>query len=238
VAGDAVVLFCVVDDHVHVVLFCDEEARGRYVRALSLALAAAAAAPIGPGFVRAVDTRGHLAWLADTYILAQPAKHGLAVPLATWEGSCFADLVGARVLPGLRIRIGDALPRWRLRNAYRAVGLPELPLEPADDATVRAAGATALVAASAAAVGADPEARGRAEAEVLARRAAVVVGVAAGIANRELAWALQMTSIASARLRERPVDPAVLEAVRRRVSLDRIARPPLPLRGESVVPMA
>jgi hypothetical protein len=35
-----------------------------------------------------------------TYLLKQPVKHGLDVHPALWTGSCFLDLIGARLIPG------------------------------------------------------------------------------------------------------------------------------------------
>ncbi len=116
--------------------------------------------------------------------------------------------------------IAAALPRWRLRRAYGAVFLPETPLEPADDARVRALGAVRLAAASASAVGADPALGGKGAAEVLARRATAVLATAVGIPNSEVAYALGMHPIASSRLRHRPVDERVLRAARLRISLE------------------
>lgn len=78
VAGDSIALFCIVDDHVHVVLFCTGPARGRIAQALSLALAAACSETLCPAHTRPVDERSHLAWLANQYILFQPIKHGLS----------------------------------------------------------------------------------------------------------------------------------------------------------------
>jgi hypothetical protein len=190
-----------------------------------------AAIPLEPAYVRPVRNRSHFEWLADVYVLRQPLKHGLATHPAAWDGSCFPDLVGARVLPGLRIRIGDALPRWKKRAAYRAVGLPEVPLEPVDDTAARVAGAVSVAQAAANAVAADPTLRGRAAPEVLARRITMALGTAAGIATTELAWAMGITPDAATRLAGRPVGSSELDAARLRLSLDRavaaaLVRPP------------
>ncbi|MFZ5476372.1 MAG: hypothetical protein ACOZNI_06305 [Myxococcota bacterium] len=220
IAGKRVALFCIVDDHVHLVLFCEERELGRLVQALTFAFRPLAAVPLAAAFVRRVRDRGHMEWLADEYILKQAPRHGLPVAPATWSGSCFPDLVGARVVPGLRLCIGDALPRWRLRNGYRAVGLPEVELEPASDATVRAFGASRLAAAAASATCALPTLAGKGAPEVLARRAATVLGERVGVPVSELAFAFGMTPIATARLRSRHVADDLLKATRVRVSLE------------------
>lgn len=245
VAGVATSLFCVVDDHVHVVLFCTEAERGRRVQALSLAFAAISPVPLGPAHVRPVRDRTHMLWLANQYLLNQPAKHGLATHLALWSGSCFPDIAGARVLPGLTLRLADALPRWRPGDAYVAVGLPRVPLVPADDLMVRQAGASRLVAAAASAAGIDPTLSGTGAAVVGARLAVVAIGQTCGLATAELAFALRVTQQAVTRLgrrlasadagsaRREPSVPhaALLAATRMRLALeDAAARLPLAVR--------
>ena len=220
VAGEAVSLFCVVDDHVHVVLFCRLAERGRHVQALSLAFRPLVAVPLAPAFVRPVRDRGHMEWLAHEYILRQPVKHGLSARPALWSGSCFADLAGARVLPGLRLRIEDALPRWRLRTAYHAVGLPETRLVSASDDLVRRLGASRIAAAAAFAACAEPGLRGKGDAEVTARRVVAGLASAVGIRTPEISWALGITPQAANRLIGRHAPVIHLEATRLRLALE------------------
>ncbi len=61
--GDRVVLFCIVDDHIHVVLLCEAQPVGLLSRALPLALRPLAGPNLAPAFVRPVGGRGHLEWL-------------------------------------------------------------------------------------------------------------------------------------------------------------------------------
>jgi hypothetical protein len=220
VAGEAVSMFCVVDDHVHVVLFCTVAERGRYVQALSLAFKSQVVVPLGPAFVRPVRDRGHMEWLAHEYILRQPVKHGLSTPPALWSGSCFADLAGARLLPGLRLRIHDALPRWRLRTAYRAVGLPETQLVPAPDVLVRQLGASRIVAAAASAVGADPGLHGQGASAPDARRVVAALASSVGIRAPEIGWALGLTRQAVNRLIGRETSAALTQATRLQLALE------------------
>jgi hypothetical protein len=86
-----------------------------------------AAAPVEPARVREVDTRAHLEWLVR-YVLTQGPHHGVAGHPALASGSCFQDLVAARRVDGLRLRIAEALPRLRRRTLYEAVGLPAVGL--------------------------------------------------------------------------------------------------------------
>ncbi len=206
VAGDSIALFCIADDHLHVVLFCTEPARGRIAQALSLALAAACSESLCPAHTRRVEERSHLAWLANHYILGQPIKHGLASHPALWSGSCFPDLVGARVIPGLRLRVFDALPRWRLGDAFVAVGLPRVPLTPVEDALARRLGASRAVASVASACAGDAGLRGRGDCETLGRRAVAQICSAATISTGEMAFALGITPQAANRLVRRAAD--------------------------------
>jgi hypothetical protein len=91
--------------------------------------------PLLSAHVSPVATRAHAEWLVR-YTLGQGEHHGIDVDPATSPGSWFADLVGARRLGGLSLRLGDLLPRFRAREAYLMVGLPMSELSPADDAIV------------------------------------------------------------------------------------------------------
>lgn len=223
VAADRLLLFCVVDDHVHLVVQGERAAAGLLARALSRSLQPISAGGLQPAHIREVSGRSHLEGLVR-YLLTQPARHGLDVRPALWSGSCFADLVGARhVAPGLGARLSEALPRYRLRAAYAAVGLPEAPLVPATDAELRAAGATALVRAAGSVLAVGPALLGKAAPVVLARRAAVILASTAGIHTEEIAWALGQPPRSVRRLAEVPVPPAVLAALRLRLALEAAA---------------
>ena len=121
VAGTSTVLFSIVDDHLHLVLWCDRQRRGRLARALVQALRQVAPVPVEPARVRAVENRSHMKWLVD-YLLSQTIHHGIPSHPALWSGSCFPDLIGARLVPGLKLQLRKALPRFRMRDIYRAVG--------------------------------------------------------------------------------------------------------------------
>ena len=216
VAGPQVLLFGLADDHVHLVA----TQAGPLARAVLLALRPLSDSTLDPAHVRPVEDRAHLAWLV-TYLLGQPEKHGLPTHPALWTGSCFPDLVGARRLfPGLAGRLAEQLPRFRLREAFAHLGLSVEPLMPADDTAVRIAGATRIVAAAGSALAAGPDLSGKAAERVLARRAATIVAAQAGLATAELAWALGQPPRSVRRLAEDAVEPALLSAVRLRISLE------------------
>ncbi len=213
VAGDQLLLFCIVDDHVHVVLLCSDDRVGRLARALLLALRPLAGPVLEPAHVRAVEGRGHLQWLVR-YCLRQPIKHRLGVHPALWSGSCFSDLVGARVVEGLAPPLREALPRLRQRDLFDAVGLARERLEPLDDDALRAVPATDLVDAAAFAVAAPPGLADNRPATVAARRAACQLGQLAGYTSPQLARALAVQTNAVSRLRRAPVDDRIHRAVR------------------------
>lgn len=221
--GDRVVLFCLVDDHIHVVLLCEAERVGLLSRALLLALRPLTGPGLAPAFVRPVEGRGHLEWLFR-YVLEQPSKHGLPGHPALWPGSCFPDLVGARRLPGLslRHRLSEVLPRLRLRSAYGHVGLAPERLQPLDPDTLRGLGIRRLVDAASAALAADPALAGNSELVVGAR--VTVAHLAAAWPTSELAWALDITPQAARRLRTRAAPEGAVEAVRLRLALEERVR--------------
>ncbi|MES2642112.1 MAG: hypothetical protein V4850_21700 [Myxococcota bacterium] len=219
VAGDNVALFALVDDHVHVVVFCEEARVGRLARAILLALRPLAAAGLEPAFTRPVRDRGHLEWLVG-YLLTQPEHHGLQEHPALTTGSCYRDLVGARRVPGLSLPIVQALPRFRLRDAGRHVGLPDVDLSPVSDEGVRAAGATRLLAAATAALAGGPDPRGNDPEVVVARRAVMHLGLAAGIHLAELAHVLGVSVDAARRIGARGVADPVSHAVRLTLALE------------------
>lgn len=219
VAGEWLTLFSLVDDHVHVVLFCEEERVGRLARAILLALRPLAAVALEPAFVRPVRDRGHLEWLVG-YVLTQPSHHGLAEHPALTTGSCYRDLVGARLVPGLTLRVGQALPRFGLREACRHVGLPEVELCPLTLEGLRAAGATRLVGAASAALSVGPDLTTNEPLVVEARRASVQLANAAGIHLAEVAHALGLTVGSVRRLSDRDAPEPILRAIRLELALE------------------
>lgn len=221
--GPEVILFCVVDDHAHVVIDATVRNRvGRIAAGLFHALRPIAAAPLMKAYIRPVETRSHLEWLADQYILSQPEKHGLAEHPALYEGNCFVDLVDARAVfdPPLATRLAKAMPRYRLRRAYTAVGLAQEPLEPVSNDELRALGATKIAAATEAALAAPPGMKGNSAVERLGRRTVAHLTRAAGIGSPECAFALGIDVSTVSRLYERPVPERILRAVRLWLSLE------------------
>lgn len=211
--------FCIVDDHLHIVLVCDEATMERRRRALTRCVRHLAEVEVNPTHVVKVDNRRHMESIF-AYLLRQPVKHGLPVHPALWEGGCFPDLVGARRLPGLQLRIMEALPRATLGDAFEAVGLSTKPLQPVSLAEARAMGAQRIIAAATAACAARPGLAGHGHREATARRAACQLARAAGVPKSELAWLLRVTPRAVNRMAAHPDGALLMPCVLMRLALE------------------
>jgi hypothetical protein len=217
--GQRLALFSFVDEHLHTVASCGAGSgrRSRLATAVALTLGPIVQAPLGPVFPRAVESRSHLVRLVR-YNIEQPARHNLGVHPALWSGSCFQDLVGARVVDGLDLRIWDLLPRMRVSDLYEVVGLPLV--KPVTVEQLRALGARRMVRAAAAAVAGDPHLSGRSRPVVRARRAVAHLGQQAGISLGEVAWALEVTRRCVRMLHAAPAVPDLSQAIRLQLALE------------------
>jgi hypothetical protein len=220
VAGQLLAIFCIVDDHLHLVVVCSRPGAGRLAQAVERALGHLAASPFDPAHFEKVKDRRHLETLVG-YVLGQPVRHGLPDHPALWTGSAFLDLVGARILPGLNLRLRQILPRLGTRPILRAVGLGGIDLRPLTLKDMREAGAHALAVSAAAALAAPPEPGDNATPSRLARRATVRLGRLSGFTVSEIATALGIHPRSVKRLAHRPVDDRILDAVRLRLALER-----------------
>ncbi len=219
VAGTSAVLFNIVDEHIHLLLWCDRPRSGRLAQALLRAMRPLASAVVEPARIRPVESRAHMKSLVD-YVLSQTIHHKIPVHPALWTGSCFPDLIGARILRGLELQLRQALPRFRMRDVYQAVGLTNGPLAPCPLEAVRSAGISRLVAATSAALAVGPILTGNSAPVVQARRVTAQLAHQSEIAIAEVAWALDLAPRSAYRLLQRPVDPATSKAVRIRLALE------------------
>lgn len=217
-AGPQLALFSVVDDHLHLVVLATRDEVGRLARALLLGLRPLCRASLEPARIRPVESRGHASWLAQHYIAVQPLKHGLPDHPALYSGSCFQDLVGARLGPTLRVV--ELLPRFRLRDVFSEVGLPAEPIAPPDPSQIRALGAARVVLAAAAAACAPPGLDGRTALVVSARRAAAQLAEESDIGRAETGFALGLSPSGLRKLLKAPVDAALCRAARLRLGLE------------------
>jgi hypothetical protein len=219
------VLFSLVFEHGHILTFSSEQRLGLVRRTIRQVLQPVCAQPIEPLWHEAVDGRGHMQSLLR-YLIAQPEHHRLEAHPALWSGSCFPDLVGARWVPGLRLRLSEALPGFRLRDAHDLVGLPPRRIEPADDDQIRALGAARLVSATAAALAIDPLLAGRRPIIVLARRLVLQLGRRLGLPWGELARSVPVTRATLFRsVTDLLVAPRLEQVVRTRLALEEATWP-------------
>jgi len=223
VAGDSTLLFCIVDDHLHDVLGCDRQRAGRLAQALQLALGPLASVPLdGEARIRPVEDRDHLETLVK-YVIRQPVHHGLPVHPAMWEGSCFPDMIGGRVVGSLGQKLAPLLPRLRLWQVMEYAGLPARPVVPADDARLRRAGARGIVAAAAAAAAlAISDSSGKSDAARAVRSVVAANAHRLGMPTRETAEALGVSMRAVERWAQMAPAPKLDLAVRVRVALEDI----------------
>jgi len=212
VAGDDIALFCIVDEHVHAVPYAEQETMRRRARAITRSLRTLAVVPVQPARIRPVDGRNHMESVLD-YVLGQPEKHELPVHPALWSGGCLPDLVGARVVPGLRLRVQDCLPRFRPWMALRAVKLPSGTLEPMPIDRLALLGPAALADAACSALCTAPGASGKEQGAVMARRAACVLAREGGLSLGAMAAALGVSAHTARRLAREPLPPQARRAV-------------------------
>jgi len=217
VAGRDMALFAVVDDHVHIVVALPPSRLGRVQASITKVLNSRAAVRFSSPFLRPVTTRSHLESLVG-YCLTQARHHGLAEGGALAAGSCFADLIGARRVPGMALQLATVLPRFQLRSACEAVGLAEDP-PLAGVAELRRLGAAQLAEVVAEALCIGPGFSGNTAGVAEARRVAARLALDAGFRARDIAEPLGVTPTAASRLAARPVDEADLRAVRKRVAV-------------------
>lgn len=220
VAGDEMLLFTIVDDHLHLVIRSERRRAGYLGAAVRLAFAARSAdRPLGRADVRPVEGRGHLLYLVRTYLPAQPAKHGLSSHPALYEGSGFLDLCGARALGGWSgTLLAQELPRFRLRDVFPAVQLEASPIEPLDPPRIHLLGAERLAEASRSALATD--ARGKDPRSRAARCAGAAIARECGLGLDELALAYGLSVRSIQRAAAREPDTRHVRAIRMRLALE------------------
>lgn len=200
-----VVVWHVVDDHMHVVLTTTSAASdGRSVRLGLRGLGH----DVSPAYVVEVADRAHLTRVVP-YVLGQAQHHGFSPWQAVVERSSFPDLVGARSVPGLGAdALRGLLPRVGTDELWRMSGLGRA--RPASDAAIGGAGVARLVSAACRAAAAPME--GRSSTVVGARNAVAALAARAGLRLTAVADALGVSRRA-VQGRE-AADDALVDAVR------------------------
>lgn len=211
------VLFCIVDDHLHLLLRGNRDFAGRVVARIKRTWADLLAGNVSDAFHRRVEGRRHLLSLIP-YFLAQPRIHGLATPSAQWDGSCFYDLIGARRLAPLHLELPELLPRLSPTTIYQAADLTTLPL-PADGRIIRAAGPKLLWEAAHRAFAVDPSCGGRTWRTIAARTTIVQLAREANIGRTEIIGPHCFAERTWRRLARRDIPTEMLDAVRLQLAL-------------------
>lgn len=215
---DEMALFCLVDDHLHSPMFGDWQTAGRQGQRLAVALGPLVSVELQPAHRSPIETRAHMRRVLP-YDLQQPVSHELGQHPALYSGSCLQDLLNARVLEGLRLRIKDALPRYHPRDACAAVGLG-WPVLPANDDQIRGMSAARLAAAASSALAADPALKGNWPHVVRARRAAAQLASQLGFSTTQLARTLGVSPVTLRRYCREREEAAVIQAIRMRLGLE------------------
>ena len=214
VGGPHLLLFCLVDDHVHLIVDGDG---AQLARSLGSALTSAGCAPRQRADVREVDGRTHLTSLVK-YVVRQPTKHGLPTHPAVWPGSCAQDLLGIRRVAGYDpTRIAFALPRVGVASAVALeAGVWNGARIPATSERLRVCDPVALWEAAHACVAHTSATADQSPPVVAARAAwAALVQPPFGAACA----AVGMPDRTFRRLRARGADGVVAEALARRIAL-------------------
>jgi REP element-mobilizing transposase RayT len=219
ICGEALVMFCIVDDHLHWVVLCDLRRRSTIARAVRRSVQALSGVETKPVHAEAINGRRHMETVRR-YLLTQPSKHGLAKHPALWTGSAFPDLVGARWIPELKPRLFEVLPRSGVRDLCGDVGLPLERFDPATLTTLRELGPTTLVERAAAACGAPRALKGKSRSVATARRVACWLGREAEIPSKALARALEIHPGAARKVLAKPPPREAVEATLVRVTLE------------------
>lgn len=220
IAGPRALLFCLVDDHLHMTLM--GERLTLLVRDLRRAIRRLCPGfELDPPHLKPITDRVYLHSNVG-YLLKQPKKHGLTgVHPALYSGSCFLDLVGARLIEGFdRGRLLAQLPRLQGRELYPHVGLEPMAVEAASDDELRRAGAPRVVELAAAALCVGPELKGRTAPIVRARTLAARLLVRLGFTPREIARCVGCDVRHVQRMARSPDDPRAELALRRRLTLE------------------
>ncbi|MHC4391568.1 MAG: transposase [Planctomycetota bacterium] len=215
--------FGVVDDHAHFAL----RSPWAGVTARSLAHRIRGLRPdleLKTPHIEPIGSRRYLKRVVK-YIIEQPRHHGLAVPAPIWSGSCFQDLVGARLLPQFdRTRLVEELPRLRLRELFEHLDLGSEPLRPASRAELRAAGPLRLASLASRVFAVSPALASQTLPSIRARALAVQACHFAGFPNAAIVGCVGASARTVRRLAAGAPSPSALRALQIQLALDERVR--------------
>lgn len=223
IAGERLLSFGLPDDHLHTVL--RTHAIGYAARDLHALLER-----LRPGLelnaphIEPLKDAEHLGNVLR-YHLRQPSHHRMDVHQASYAGSCFPDLVGARLLPAFTpARLLAELPGFRLRDVFPIVGLEPEPLVEASDHALRRVGVARLVDLVASVFALPDGLPGASVAVTRARALAATTARRVGLRLSDLAEVLGITRQAASQLSRRKAAAHDLVALRRRLALEEVVR--------------
>jgi hypothetical protein len=221
IAGPRLLMFGLADDHQHTGLAGDTlNLLVRDLRATMRRLRPDL--ELAPAHVKPFEDRRHLRSTVD-YLIRQPTKHELdGVHPALYSGTCFLDLVGARLLQGYEVdRLRAELPRLKDVDLLPIVGLEPRPLQLASDDDLHRVGAARIANLAAAVFAVGPGLSGRTPIVVRARTLAARLIMSLGLGAADGARYLGVNARQVQRLaHDGPHDPAGEEALRRRLTLE------------------
>lgn len=226
VATPHLVLFSLVYEHGHLLVIASAAEAGRLGRAIRLALRPIAEQPIEPIWREQVEGKRHARALVE-YFFGQGRHHDLPVHPALWSGSAFQDVVGARALPGLHLRLDEVLPGLGPPEILRMVGLDSRQIVPATNEEIQGLGIARLVDAATAAAGFGPGVTGRSKSIVAVKRVVADIASQADIPRKIVAPQLHVTERGVRWLHLRPGDEPLADATRIRLSLEERVRGPV-----------
>lgn len=218
-ALESLILFAVADEHIRAVLRAAKV--GLVARDLRQTLRRLRPdLEFKPAHLEPVVSDAHM-WRLVRYELGQTKRHDLGSHPAIATGSCFPDLVGARLLPGYEpTRVVTELPAFRLGRAYTMVGLEAVPLvEPRDD-VLHWIGVGRLAELSASVFSLPADLRGRSAAFTRARALAARLAAQVDLRLSDLADVLGVTRQSVWELARTRVDERAESALRRRWALE------------------
>jgi hypothetical protein len=213
------VLFALIAEHLHLIAQLSRAAAGRLAQSVLLTLRPLVKTPLASSYIKEVEGPGHM-YRSVRYELEQPKKHGMPGHPALWPGSCLPELVGARVIPGLTLRIKEAEPTFKVERALKILRLPGEKVQPAGRRQLRSAGAARIVAATAAAFGVEPTLEGNRPHVRIARRAVAYIADKIGLPTADIKVVTGLDEHSLWRLRRREVSDTCIDAIRRRVTLE------------------
>jgi REP element-mobilizing transposase RayT len=223
VLGSRLLLFSIVDEHIHLVIEGNRREKGAVLSALHRSLRTVGKdTAFQTAWSEKVKTRNHLLSLVD-YVCRQPSRHNLTGRDVLWEGSCLMDLIGARSVVGYDGTLfRTAAPRWREYDLLGKFNIRSL--KPASDEDIAAAGQESLLSAVSTAFCADPKLDGRSHEIVAARAAFVHFGRISGYPTKQLALALGISTRGVRHLASINISEAHSRIARTQLALQQLAQ--------------